>query len=161
MSTPTKKKLVVCGGTGFLGSRICRAAVSRNWHVVSVSRSGVPQWNTITSSATAPPWASNVSWEKADILKPATYEAHLENADAVVHSMGILLEADYKGVLQGKESIFAGLRRAFSQTKGGSSRNPLERERGEELQPEETDGQITYELMNRDSGMSCLLSVLI
>ena len=91
-------------------------------------------------------------------MKPATYQAHLENADAVVHSMGILLEADYKGVLQGKESIFAGLSRAFSKTKDGSSRNPLERERGEELKPGETDGQITYELMNRDSGLLlCLL----
>ena len=66
--------------------------------------------------------------------------------------MGILLEADYKGVLQGKESIASGLGRAFSATKGGSSANPLERSEEEELQPAEKDGQLTYELMNRDSG---------
>ncbi len=68
--------------------------------------------------------------------------------------MGILLEADYKGVLQGKESLVSGLRRAFSASKGGSQ-NPLERQPGEELHPQEGDGQLTYELMNRDSGMSC------
>ena len=72
--------------------------------------------------------------------------------------MGILLEADYKGVISGKESISSGLRRAFSERKGGGrvsgSGNPLERrEQGEGLEPDEGDGQITYELMNRDSGM--------
>lgn len=66
--------------------------------------------------------------------------------------MGILLEADYKGVLQGKESVLSGLQRAFSSAKGGSQ-NPLERKPGEELHPQEADGQVTYELMNRDSGM--------
>ena len=88
------------------------------------------------------------------MLQPGSYGAQLEGADAVVHSMGILLEADYKGVLQGKETPWAGLARAFLATKGGSSRNPLDRRPGEELQPGEKDGQLTYELMNRDSGES-------
>jgi hypothetical protein len=65
--------------------------------------------------------------------------------------MGILLEADYKGVLQGKEPIMAGLQRAFSTSKLGSQ-NPLEEKEGKELAPQERDGQVTYELMNRDSG---------
>ena len=67
--------------------------------------------------------------------------------------MGILLEADYKGVLSGRESPISGLRRAFSGTKRGTQ-NPLERKEGETLKPLETDGQLTYEVMNRDSGMS-------
>ena len=75
----------------------------------------------------------------------------LNGADAVVHSMGILLEADYKGVITGKESPWSGLSRAFGATKGGSQ-NPLERKEGEALEPQEKDGQLTYELMNRDSG---------
>ena len=65
--------------------------------------------------------------------------------------MGILLEADYKGVVTGKEPIWSGLQRAFSKTKQGSQ-NPLERKDGEDVEPQERDGQITYELMNRDSG---------
>jgi len=67
--------------------------------------------------------------------------------------MGILLEADYKGVLQGKESPWSGLQRAFSSTKGGSQ-NPLDKKEGESLRPQEKDGQLTYELMNRDSAIS-------
>lgn len=66
--------------------------------------------------------------------------------------MGILLEADYKGVITGKVSPWSGLARAFSVSKGGSGQNPLERKEGEALEPQERDGQLTYELMNRDSG---------
>ena len=137
--------------TNQIGSRICKSAVSRGWDVTSISRSGEPVWSSVTSSADAPPWSSSVSWQKADILKPASYKPMLKDAEAVVHSMGILLEADYKGVLTGKESIWGGLSRAFSATKGGSQ-NPLERKEGEELVPQEEDGQLTYELMNRDTG---------
>ena len=122
--------------------------------MLSLSRSGQPNWSTITSSSTAPAWASSVQWEKADLLQPGSYSSHLDGADAVVHSMGILLEADYKGVLTGKESIWAGLQRAFSPRKEGARGNPLERKAGEGLEAGEGDGQATYELMNRDSGTS-------
>lgn len=67
--------------------------------------------------------------------------------------MGILFEADYKGVLQGKESPIKGLQRAFSSTKMGTQ-NPLEAKSGEDLTPQEADGQLTYEIMNRDSAVS-------
>ncbi|KAL8853160.1 MAG: hypothetical protein Q9221_002042 [Calogaya cf. arnoldii] len=151
----SKKRIVVCGGNGFLGSRICKSAVSRGWDVTSFSRSGSPNWSSITSSPTPPSWSTSVKWEKADMLKPATYKALLKDADAVVHSTGILMEADYKGVLTGKESVWGGLSRAFSATKGGSRTNPLEREEGGgSLEPEERDGQLTYELMNRDSAIT-------
>lgn len=86
------------------------------------------------------------------MLKPVTYRALLADADAVVHSTGILLEADYKGVLTGRESVWGGLSRAFSSTKMGSRTDPLEGSAGG-LEPGEGDGQLTYELMNRDSGM--------
>lgn len=68
--------------------------------------------------------------------------------------MGILLEADYKGVISGKESVVSGLSRAFSSSKAGSTKNPLERKPGGELGKGEKDGQITYELMNRDSAIA-------
>ena len=67
--------------------------------------------------------------------------------------MGILLEADYKGVLTGKESPISGLRRAFSPTKKGSNINPLDRQPGQNIEAAENDGQLTYELMNRDSAI--------
>lgn len=107
----------------------------------------------MTDSDTPPSWARKVSWERANILAPITYAPLLKGADYVVHSMGILLEADYKGVLSGKESPIAGLSRAFASAKSGSQ-NPLSRENGEELKSQEKDGQLTYELMNRDSAIT-------
>ncbi|OCK76227.1 NAD(P)-binding protein [Lepidopterella palustris CBS 459.81] len=153
MAQAVKKKLVVCGGNGFLGSRICKAAAARGWHVTSISRSGEPSWSSVTSSPEPPSWSKSVSWQKGDILNPPTYNFYLEDADAVVHSMGILLEADYKSVLQGKESPWSGLQRAFSSTKD-RSQNPLDRKEGEQLRPQGKDSQLTYELMNRDSAIS-------
>ncbi|OJJ44124.1 hypothetical protein ASPZODRAFT_72562 [Penicilliopsis zonata CBS 506.65] len=147
------KKLVVAGGSGFLGSHICKSAAARGWSVTSLSRSGEPRWDTLTSSPDRPSWASSVEWVKADILKPETYKPALKDATAVVHSMGILLEADYKGVVQGREPIISGLQRAFSTSKLGSQ-NPLQRGEGEALKPREADGQLTYELMNRDSAIA-------
>lgn len=73
--------------------------------------------------------------------------------------MGILLEADYKGVVQGREPLVGGLQRAFSTSKLGSQ-NPLLRKEGEALEPKERDGQLTYELMNRDSGRLCFILLL-
>ncbi|PGH21623.1 hypothetical protein AJ80_03056 [Polytolypa hystricis UAMH7299] len=147
------KRIVVAGGSGFLGSRICKFAVGRGWEVVSLSRHGEPSWETVSSSPQRPRWAQSVEWAKADILKPNTYKPLLKGASAVVHSMGVLLEADYKGVLQGRESILTGLQKAFASSKLGSQ-NPLERREGEELRPREAGGQITYELMNRDSAIA-------
>lgn len=119
--------------------------------LMSLSRSGEPQWRAVTKSPERPSWASSVEWAKADMLKPDSYKPFLGGATAVVHSMGILLEADYKGVVQGKAPIVGGLQRAFTTSKLGSQ-DPLSRKEGEALRPQEKDGQLTYELMNRDSG---------
>jgi uncharacterized protein YbjT (DUF2867 family) len=118
---------------------------------VTHSRSGEPTWSSVTSSASPPPWARKVTWERANILSPDTYAPLLKGADYVVHSMGILLEVDYKSVLSGKESPVSGLSRAFSSAKGGT-RNPLTRN-GRDLKTREEDGQFHYELMNRDSAI--------
>ncbi|KIV81043.1 hypothetical protein PV11_08496 [Exophiala sideris] len=154
MAQAAKRKIVVAGGNGFLGSRICKSAVARGWDVTSISRSGEPTWSSVTSEPSPPSWSKSVTWAKGDILKPTTYTSYLKDADAVVHTMGILLEADYKGVLSGKESVISGLSRAFSASKEGSSSNPLDRQPGGDLGKGEKDGQITYELMNRDSAIA-------
>ena len=117
------------------------------------SRSGEPTWSSVTASASPPSWARKVTWERANIFAPATYAPLLKGTDYVVHSMGILLEADYKGILSGKESPISGLARAFSFSKG-DSRNPLTRNNGQDLKLEEEAGQFTYELMNRDSAIT-------
>lgn len=75
--------------------------------------------------------------------------------------MGILLEADYKSLISGQESPLSALQRACSTTKvNNSSENPLNRKEGGPLDQAQSDekiqknGQLTYELMNRDSAIS-------
>jgi hypothetical protein len=95
-----------------------------------------------------------VAWERGDVLRPATYASLLKGADFVVHSMGILLEADYKGVLRGQESPLTGLRKAFASTPRPG--NPLDRgvkDSDDDIRPPETREQLTYENMNRDSAI--------
>lgn len=71
--------------------------------------------------------------------------------------MGILLEADYKGVVSGQESPIAGLRRAFNPDKGRGQPNPLERDGDDataaSYKKPESASQLTYEMMNRDSAL--------
>ena len=119
------------------------------------SRSGEPKWETVTASASPPPWAHQVSWERADILRPVTYTALLKGADYVVHSMGILLEADYKGLVSGQESPVAGLQKLFAPARPDRGANPLDREPGEDLAPgADPKDQMSYEVMNRDSAVA-------
>lgn len=117
------------------GSRICKAAVAHDYRVTSLSRSGQPDWKALWSLSSPPEWASQVEWHIANAFDPPTYSDKLEGASAVVHTMGILIEEDYKSVLTGKESIVSGLKKAF---------DSREMDRGE---------QLTYEKMHRDSGM--------
>jgi nucleoside-diphosphate-sugar epimerase len=71
----------------------------------------------------------------------------------VVHSMGILLEADYKGVVSGKESPIAGLQKAFAATKDRGI-DPLASKHGEDIKPTNPNDQFSYEVMNRDSAIA-------
>ncbi|GAB2273433.1 hypothetical protein Dimus_008226 [Dionaea muscipula] len=48
------ERLVVLGGSGFVGSAICKAAVSMGIEVLSLSRSGRPSYTD--------PWVDQVSW---------------------------------------------------------------------------------------------------
>lgn len=117
------------------------------------SRSGEPKWDAVSASATPPSWAHRVSWERGDILRPVTYASLLKGADYVVHSMGILLEADYKGVISGKESPISGLQKAFAPVKDRGI-DPLQKGQGEDIKPPNPEDQFSYEIMNRDSAIT-------
>ncbi|ODV92283.1 hypothetical protein CANCADRAFT_84534 [Tortispora caseinolytica NRRL Y-17796] len=90
-------KVLVAGGTGFLGLRICEAAVRKGFDVVGVSRKGAPEF---LDRAFPPSWSEKVTWVKGDLDSPASLDSHLKDADAVVHSVGIISELDYKKLMK-------------------------------------------------------------
>ncbi|CDR43234.1 CYFA0S11e02102g1_1 [Cyberlindnera fabianii] len=127
-------KLVVFGGAGFLGKRICQAGIDAGFKVTSLTRSGKPP--KVASHHDAY-WISKVSWKPANIFKPHTYKQDLADAASVVHSVGILIEnQDYKAAINSNSSI---LNEFTSLLK---PKNPMSK-----------DPFGTYEAVNRDSAI--------
>lgn len=140
-------KVLVVGGSGFLGSAIVKQALSRQWNVVSISRSGKP---FVTPAGHQPAWSasSDVQWKAADALAPATYEEVTQSCDAAITTTGILLESAYKSGAGkaggGPLDVVRGLLKGWTT----GSRGPL----GSSHQ----DGQNgpKYEEMNRDAAVA-------
>ncbi|KAK7366979.1 hypothetical protein VNO80_08983 [Phaseolus coccineus] len=73
------ERIVVLGGNGFVGSAICKAAVSRGIEVISLSRSGQP-----TNSGA---WIDQVTWISGDVFY-VNWDEVLVGATAVVSTLG-------------------------------------------------------------------------
>lgn len=124
--------VVIFGGSGFLGSAICRRAVLSGLRVISISRSGAPPAGLLSQAWTRAP---SMEWRQGDCLDKTSYAYTLEEIArlqlakepvAVVHSVGALLEnSQYKILL-----------------------DPL---RGQHPQARETEDPLYYESINRDS----------
>lgn len=136
------QKLVVFGGNGFLGKRICQQAVLNGIQVIGLSRSGKSPKPVNRNDSH---WIKEVSWQSADIFNPDSYVNHLKNGSPdVVHSIGILLENEnYKRNIQNGFSI---------SDLFGKSPNPL-------LHPRDSptsklkDPNFTYQRINTKSAM--------
>lgn len=86
MSDVKKQRVVVVGGSGFVGSTIMERLVEQGHFAVSVSRSGaVPPHLTKTDWAGD---ASKCAWVSGDVLKPDSLDAPLTGANAVVVTIG-------------------------------------------------------------------------
>ncbi|KAL1527710.1 hypothetical protein AB1Y20_009095 [Prymnesium parvum] len=86
-------RLLVFGGSGFVGTRVLRSALKHGLNVASVTRSGTPQ--VLDSDL------SGVEWLKADIQKPADLTAVLKGADAVISCVGVFGSNEYMRRING------------------------------------------------------------
>ncbi|KAL2634680.1 hypothetical protein R1flu_006159 [Riccia fluitans] len=73
------EKILVLGGSGFVGSEICKQAVKRDIEVVSISRSGRP--------SISQPWVDKVLWISGDVFMTDWYSA-LSGCTAVISTLG-------------------------------------------------------------------------
>lgn len=83
-------KILITGGTGFIGGEICRQAVEAGHEVVVLARGGRP--------ARADAWLERVRWVRGDVGEVAGWRAELRGCGAVVHCVGIIREAPARGV---------------------------------------------------------------
>ncbi|KAG2157176.1 mitochondrial protein [Suillus clintonianus] len=92
------QKILVVGGNGFVGSAVCKMALARGIEVTSISFSGKPYK---TPQGHTPAWVERVEWRKADAMNPESYADILPGVDAVVHTVGTLLDnTQYKQKMQ-------------------------------------------------------------
>lgn len=73
------ERVVVLGGSGFVGSAICKAAASKGIEVISLSRSGRP-----TNSGS---WVDQVNWISGDVFY-VNWDEVLNGATSVVSTLG-------------------------------------------------------------------------
>ncbi|XP_050235049.1 uncharacterized protein At1g32220, chloroplastic [Mercurialis annua] len=73
------ERIVVLGGSGFVGSAICKAAVSKGIETVSLSRSGRPSYPDS--------WVDQVNWIPGDVFY-ANWDDVLVGATAVISTLG-------------------------------------------------------------------------
>jgi nucleoside-diphosphate-sugar epimerase len=97
------KKLLVLGGSGYLGSRICRAAVEAGYKVTALSRRGGPP--------KMDPALEQVEWRIGDATEAATLQGLVnEGYDCIVHAIGLLFDsqsglANLNTIVSGSQSL--------------------------------------------------------
>ncbi|CAO3621295.1 unnamed protein product [Cunninghamella blakesleeana] len=128
-----------------VGLSICKAAALKGWQTVSLSRRGEPD---IFNKTGKPSWANEVEWAKGDSLDPSSYRDLLKGVTSIVHTVGIILESDYKKVVN-DPTVFGGVCGAGKIV--GELVGMVDR--GNPLDPKNQD-ILTYEKINRDTAIT-------
>ncbi|GMI13309.1 hypothetical protein TrLO_g11463 [Triparma laevis f. longispina] len=84
--TADSYKLLVLGGSGYVGRQVCKEAVAKGWEVTSLSRRGE---NPLPGSS-----LDKVSFVAGDAADMELLLRLAGEADAVVHSIGLLLDSE-------------------------------------------------------------------
>lgn len=92
------ERVVVLGGSGFVGSAICKAAVSKGIEVISLSRSGRPSYSGS--------WVDQVNWVTGDVFY-ANWDEVLAGATAVVSTLGGFGSEEQMQRINGEANIVA------------------------------------------------------
>ncbi|PEN12859.1 3-beta hydroxysteroid dehydrogenase [Longibacter salinarum] len=99
-------KLVIPGGNGFIGSHICEVAVNAGHDVVAFGRSGEPDLTPVRH-----PWVGKVTWLSADVFDVDAWSDVLDGADAVIHTIGTIVQDPSNGItferINGEAAIVA------------------------------------------------------
>lgn len=112
-SSLTGRTLCIIGGNGFVGQHIAKEASNLGAKVLCVSRSGKPR-KEITE-----PWGARVNWIKGDAMNPNSFESVLQDSDAVVHTIGTLIDTSItQGKKPGQEGTYEHMNRETAKAIG-------------------------------------------
>nr|XP_043639237.1 uncharacterized protein At1g32220, chloroplastic-like [Erigeron canadensis] len=96
---PPADKLLVLGGSGFVGSHICKEALSRGLSVASLSRSG--------RSSIQEAWANKVDWHQGDLLSGGSWKEALNGVTSIVSCVGGFGSNSYMYKINGTANMTA------------------------------------------------------
>ncbi|KAL9252599.1 hypothetical protein AKJ16_DCAP06402 [Drosera capensis] len=96
--SPTEK-LLVLGGNGFVGSHVCKEALSRGLSVASLSRSGRASSNEA--------WVNGVQWHQGNLLSPESLDDAFDGVTYVVSCVGGFGSNAYMYKINGTANINA------------------------------------------------------
>jgi len=80
-------RLLVLGGNGYVGREVCKLAIARGYQVTSLSRRG-------ENPEPEDELLAQVRWQKGNAADEGTLRAFVDNADAVVHAIGLLFDTN-------------------------------------------------------------------
>jgi len=83
-------KVVVLGGTGYIGRHVVEVLARRGARVVSVSRGGA-RAREGTTDGDGRGWHANVSYVQGDVRDTSSYSRHLAGASALVSTVGAVV----------------------------------------------------------------------
>ncbi|KAL3834925.1 hypothetical protein ACJIZ3_009661 [Penstemon smallii] len=92
------ERIVVLGGSGFVGTAICKAAISKGIEVISLSRSGRPSYSGS--------WVDQVTWITGDVFY-ANWDEVLGGATAVVSTLGGFGSEEQMQRINGEANVVA------------------------------------------------------
>jgi len=112
-SSLTGRTLCIIGGNGFIGQAIAKEASNLGAKVLCISRSGKPR------KEISEPWGVRVNWIKGDAMNPNSFESVLQESDAVVHTVGTLIDTSItRGKQPGEEGTYEHMNRETAKAIG-------------------------------------------
>jgi NAD dependent epimerase/dehydratase family len=95
MESKKKGKLLVLGGTGFLGEHVCKKAVLEGYQVTSLSRRGLPPSSTASAQAEHSSWSKKIDYRSGDARQKDVISKILDDGGdyiGVIHCVGLLFD---------------------------------------------------------------------
>jgi len=95
---PNASKIIVVGGTGCVGERICKYATNRDYNVWSLSKNFPYSFPNLTTRLHDPaddeqekPWPLFMTWRRFNVLRPiasAQFTSDISGAKTMIHCVG-------------------------------------------------------------------------
>ncbi|GAB5033786.1 nad binding protein [Nannochloropsis oceanica] len=95
-------KIVVLGGSGYVGRHVLQAALNRGADAVSINRSGKPEGGQASGS-----WLSQVKWVASDVFDSNSWAKELEGAVGVVSCIGAFGSNAFMERINGDANVLA------------------------------------------------------